>query len=1009
MMKRYLFIIAAFSLSFAQETLWEANGIPIRQGVHIEWQRTVCPGDNGSAIFVWSDTRNGSRNVFAQKVNASGNFLWGENGAAVTNLPGRQEDPVAIADGNGGAFIAWADYRFDDESDIFIQHIDGNGNQLMNSDGIPLAQVNGRQLTINMCTDSSGGVFVTWQDKRNLLDDDIYGTHVSASHNIVAPGTGVSIIEMNGNQGAKSLEYAGSGQATLLWTDTRSGAGNDIYGQKINMDMTKVFADEGLPIAVTDELETKPRTTYMSNDTSFVVWQSGTESSNIYFNFLTSNGLVFSDPIVISTFSSNKKGPRVKRNGVGDVFVQWTDYRADTTNGNHYYQKITNGGARAWDDGGVQLDNDGDDHNARFVGEANGGLHIYWENGTYPDVDIYYTLIPPNGQVSYPPDIIEVSLSNGYQSMPIAVSDGAYGSYVIFADQENGSIDLRTQFIDGFVEQFEENGSLAMQGLDGDVNFVSSIYNSNLLTGNILTWIDTRSRNKLYGNIVNINEPHFNFVNGEQLTDYEAYIWPIFQEPVSLFHSSGKVFSVVFDVSSGEKLIRFSGFDENLTPLWGDSGIVVYDFLAEQNSPYLIELSESIGIMWSDFREGDGFDIFFQKYDFNGNNLLQEGGVKIVDGSWLDNYLESAFVTADGEILFIWVEDVWGSGSLKYNIINEDGSLATNGIPGGYVLDNSGDPENSRSEILPSNTGIITAWEEIHNFSKDIYGNIINWDGSLMHSSNVAITSLPNDQSKITLTVGEESACVVWEDFENGVEPDISGRFVALDNFDLITDNIAICQADSFQGNPKLKYNENGKYIVVWEDGRGSAVDDPTLTGGLDIYLQILSENGIVLQENGVAVASEYHNQSLPQLEMLSITEGTVNDKIWLLSWVDMRSSGKADLKNLYAQGIQVITAGVDDEVIPREFSVSSAYPNPFNGRVALDIAISQVEPVVFTIHNVLGQAVYQQTFLPTRAGKFQISWNGKDLMQKELPSGIYLYSVKSNYNIVSGKFTYLK
>jgi len=59
----------------AQETLWESNGIPIRQGVHIEWQRTVCPGDNGSAIFVWSDTRNGSRNVFAQKVNSNGNLV----------------------------------------------------------------------------------------------------------------------------------------------------------------------------------------------------------------------------------------------------------------------------------------------------------------------------------------------------------------------------------------------------------------------------------------------------------------------------------------------------------------------------------------------------------------------------------------------------------------------------------------------------------------------------------------------------------------------------------------------------------------------------------------------------------------------------------------------------------------------------------------------------------------------------------------------------------------------
>ena len=60
-----LFII--LSLIVGQEMIWQENGIPIRQGVHIEWQRTLCPGESGSMIFVWSDTRYGSRNVFAQK------------------------------------------------------------------------------------------------------------------------------------------------------------------------------------------------------------------------------------------------------------------------------------------------------------------------------------------------------------------------------------------------------------------------------------------------------------------------------------------------------------------------------------------------------------------------------------------------------------------------------------------------------------------------------------------------------------------------------------------------------------------------------------------------------------------------------------------------------------------------------------------------------------------------------------------------------------------------------
>ena len=991
----------------AQETLWEENGVPIRQGVHIEWQRTVCPGDNGTAIFVWSDTRYGARNVFAQKIDASGNFLWGNEGAEVTNLSGRQEDPVAITDGSGGAFIAWVEYRFDEEGDVYIQHVDANGNILMDEEGEALARVDGRHLTINMCTDSSGGVFVTWQDKRNLLDDDIYGTHVSADHDIVSPGTGVAIIEMNGAQGAKSLEYTGSGQATLLWSDTRSGAGNDIYGQKINMDMTKVFADDGLPIAVTSELETKPRTTYMSNDTSFVVWQSGTESSDIYFNFLTSDGLVFSDPQVVSTFSSNKKGPRVKRNGVGDVFVQWTDYRANATDGNHYFQKIIGGGTRAWDESGVQLDSYGDDHHARFVGDAYGGSHIFWERGTYPDVDIMYQQIQSDGNLVMT-DAMVISDADGYQSMPIAVSDGAYGAYVIFADQENGSIDLRTQLAGGSSVSFEENGMLALQGLDGDVNYVSSFYTGGTDGEVLLNWIDNRNKKKLFAGKADANGANESFQNGSQLAGYEILIEELENEPVSYFQNGTHLITSNFDGFTGSKLIRLNRYDTDFNSTWGDSGIYVYESTAEQRRVHILPLpnGNNFCVFWSEIRDQFEYDIFMQVFSQDGNSYLGDGGVRVVDGSWVDNYVEAVMVTEDGNIMIFWVEDVWGSGTIRYNLITDSGSLAPNGIEGGYVLDNTGDPEYLKLTSVSFGESAIVAWEELHNFSKDIYFNKVNQDGTLEYSSSVALTSVDNDQSNIYIVKGDNSTLVVWEDFENGVDFNITGQLIDLTNMELIGENIAICHEDLYQGSPTIAYSGNEQFIVAWEDERGVDNGDPVLSGGLDIYVQIVSEEGLHLQEGGVAVASEYHNQSSPQLTILDIEDGSYT---WLLHWVDMRSSGKADLKNLYAQGLEFVESSIEDGIIPEEFTVSKAYPNPFNGNVAIDVTIAEVEPVTFTITNVLGQKVYQQTLLPNRAGSFQINWNGKDIKQRELPSSIYLYSVKSNDNIVNGKFSYIK
>ena len=105
-----LLIVLCFSTQIYASGFNDNDGAPIRQGVHIEWYRTIAPGYSGEGIFVWSDTRYGMRNIFAHKIDQDGNLLWGEEGTVVTDLPGRQEDPVAITDGAGGAFIAWVDY-----------------------------------------------------------------------------------------------------------------------------------------------------------------------------------------------------------------------------------------------------------------------------------------------------------------------------------------------------------------------------------------------------------------------------------------------------------------------------------------------------------------------------------------------------------------------------------------------------------------------------------------------------------------------------------------------------------------------------------------------------------------------------------------------------------------------------------------------------------------------------------------------------------------------------------
>ena len=169
---------------------WQDNGVSVRQGIHIEWQRTGDNGSDGEMIFAWSDTRFGGRDIYAQKVDVNGNNLWGSEGSPVVVQPGRQEDPILITDGNGGAYIIWVDYRDEpDYGDIYAQHINSEGVISWDESGIPLTNVPGKQVAPNAASDGIGGVFVIWNDLSVSTLGYTYGTHLTTDVNeIIAPG-----------------------------------------------------------------------------------------------------------------------------------------------------------------------------------------------------------------------------------------------------------------------------------------------------------------------------------------------------------------------------------------------------------------------------------------------------------------------------------------------------------------------------------------------------------------------------------------------------------------------------------------------------------------------------------------------------------------------------------------------------------------------------------------------------------------------------------------------------
>ena len=107
---------------------WGVEGVDVYQdGQHgtdfyLDDAQLVSDGAGG-AIITWSDDRY-SRGIHAQRVNSSGDILWGTDGKDICMADNDQGNPQLISDGATGAIITWDDQRTPaNETDIYAQRI----------------------------------------------------------------------------------------------------------------------------------------------------------------------------------------------------------------------------------------------------------------------------------------------------------------------------------------------------------------------------------------------------------------------------------------------------------------------------------------------------------------------------------------------------------------------------------------------------------------------------------------------------------------------------------------------------------------------------------------------------------------------------------------------------------------------------------------------------------------------------------------------------------------------
>jgi hypothetical protein len=440
------------------------NGAPICSAEGAQYAPVIVTDHAGGAIIAWSDERWGwgYSGVYVQRINAVGESLWAEDGIALRLTVAACYDVQAIDDGSGGAIIVWTDLRNswggfspDENADIYIGRVDGDGNILWGEDGFGLCTESARQFNPRIIGDGNGGAIVIWQDER--AGDDIYGQRINAEGTPLWAIGGVPVCADPNYQTAPAIASDGAGGAIIAWEDNRGG-GKSIYAQRLDSSGDPVWSSDGVPVCTAEGLQRDPKLAPDGAHGAIIVWYNDYEDDlapKVLSNTIAAQRISGSsgetlwaaDGVIVCATDGFAWYPDIVADGYGGAIIGWQDNRNSTPENHHddvYAQRLDGEGVPLWTlNGTLVCGAAGYQENPSMAADGSGGAFFVWPDKRvdYEECDIYTQVVTGDGTVLWAADGIPLSVAPGYQYRPQVISDGAGGAFFTWAENSSPTQD----------------------------------------------------------------------------------------------------------------------------------------------------------------------------------------------------------------------------------------------------------------------------------------------------------------------------------------------------------------------------------------------------------------------------------------------------------------------------------------------------------------------------------------------------------------------------------------
>jgi hypothetical protein len=392
--------IYAQRISAGAAIQWTANGVALCTATGNQQYPVIVSDGAGGAIVAWEDHRGDLTGIYTQRISAAGATLWTTDGVALCTASDYQSNPRIVSDGSDGAIVTWQDYRSATDYDIYVQRISAGGAVQWMANGVPVCVVAGAQANPAIVADGSGGAIIAWDDWRGPYRD-IYAQRISAGGTAQWTANGAALCTATGDQASPSIAPDGAGGAVVAWEDNRSG-NYDIFAQRVSTGGVVQWAANGVALCTATGDQTSSAITLNggapgeTGSGAIVAWRDGRNGglTDIYAQRVDRWGYLGSQLTITGVHD-------VPADDGGHVLVDWTRSTLDTLPGlpiTAYYlwRQAPRSAAQAALASGARLLADGvpptDSPRGSFRTSALGGLTYYWE---------YMGAVTPTGAATY--------------------------------------------------------------------------------------------------------------------------------------------------------------------------------------------------------------------------------------------------------------------------------------------------------------------------------------------------------------------------------------------------------------------------------------------------------------------------------------------------------------------------------------------------------------------------------------------------------------------------------